>query len=147
MDFIDEKIIRLLSQNSKLTQTEISEKVGTSLASCQRRIKALEESGVILGYKATIDPKYIGESLLIFVLITLERHSHTDVKKFESAITAHPNIKEVFHIAGEYDFIIKVAVKDISAYQNFNYNFLNSLTGMSRTQSIISLSDRKAFNN
>ena len=75
----------------------------------------------------------------------LDRHTRTDVKAFEAAVASLPSVKELFHIAGEYDFLIKVAVKDIAAYQEFNYQYLNAVPGMARTVSLISLSDRTSI--
>lgn len=145
MDKVDEKIVQILVRDAKRTQTEIAGKTGISLSACQRRIKALEQSGVISGYKAIVDPSYLGEDLNIFVLVMLERHTRTDIRAFEAAIAALPEVKEMFHIAGEYDFLIKVAVRDIAAYQEFNYQYLNGIPGMARTMSLISLSDRTVF--
>ncbi|WP_083338516.1 Lrp/AsnC family transcriptional regulator [Ensifer sp. LCM 4579] len=89
------------------------ERVGISLSACQRRIKTLEQSGVVSGYKAVIDPNYLGEGLVVFVLVSLERHSKDGVRAFEAAVSRLPMIKEIYHVAGEYDFIMKVAVADI----------------------------------
>lgn len=144
MDHIDEEIIHRLSRNSKLTQQEISEQVGISLSACQRRIKSLEQAGVISGYKAIIDPAWLGEGLIVFVLVSLERHSRDGVRAFEAAVTRLSMIKEVYHVAGEYDFILKVAVSDIKDYQNFNYDELANIPGMGKTSSLIVLADRKA---
>ena len=146
MNHIDEKIIHILSRDAKRTQTEIAEWIGISLSACQRRIKTLEQSGVISGYRAIVDPSFLGESLYIFVLIMLERHTRTDVQAFEAAMAALPKVKEIFHIAGEYDFLIKVAVSDIAEYQEFNYQYLNGIPGMARTLSLITLSDRTTPN-
>ncbi len=145
MDAVDEKLIHILSRDAKRTQTQIAERIGISLSSCQRRIKTLEQTGVISGYRAIVDPSFLGENLSVFVLIMLERHTRTDVQAFEAAIAAMPQVKEIFHIAGEYDFLIKIAVRDIASYQEFNYQYLNGIPGMARTMSLISLSDRTAL--
>lgn len=144
MDRIDEEIIQLLAQNAKLTQQEISDRVGVSLSAGQRRIKLLEQSGVISGYKAVIDPAYLGQGLTVFVLVSLERHSRDGVRAFEAAVSRLPMIKEIYHVAGEYDFILRVAVADIKDYQNFNYDELANIPGMGKTSSLIALADRKA---
>lgn len=73
----------------------------------------MEQSGVVSGYKAVIDPNYLGEGLVVFVLVSLERHSKDGVRAFEAAVSRLPMIKEIYHVAGEYDFIMKVAVADI----------------------------------
>lgn len=144
MDKVDEEIIHLLSANSKMTQQEISDRAGISLSACQRRIKSLEQSGVISGYKAVIDPAFFGEGLFVFVLVSLERHTRDGVRAFEAAVSRLSMIKEIYHTAGEYDFILKVAVADIKDYQNFNYDELANIPGMGKTSSLIVLSDRKA---
>lgn len=109
----------------------------------QRRIKTLEQTGVISGYKAAIDPSHLGESLIVFVLVSLERHSKDGVRAFEAAVSRLSMIKEIYHVAGEYDFILKVAVADIKDYQNFNYDELANIPGMGKTSSLIALADRK----
>lgn len=143
MDRIDEKIVRLLMGNSKLTQQGLSERVGISLSSCQRRIKSLEQKGVIQGYKAVINPTFLGEGLVVFVLVSLERHSKDGVRAFEAAVTQLSMVKEVYHVAGEYDFLLKVMVESIEDYQNFNYDDLANIPGMGKTSSLIVLSSRK----
>lgn len=144
MDGTDEKIIRLLLGDGKLTQSEISERVGLSLSACQRRIKSLERSGIISGYKAIIDPGFLGEGLIVFVGINIERHTRSDVQAFEAAVTAIPMVKEVYHVTGEFDFLLKVAVQDIAAYQDFSYDYLTEIPGISKIMSFIVLSDRRA---
>ncbi len=134
----------MLSRDGKLTQSEVSEKVGLSLSACQRRIKALERSGVITGYKAVIDPSHLGEDLVVFVGINLERHTREAARSFEAAVTSLPMVKEIYHVAGEYDYLIKVAVADIAAYQDFNFDYLTEIPGMGKITSFITLSDRKA---
>ncbi|MGY2933052.1 Lrp/AsnC family leucine-responsive transcriptional regulator [Bradyrhizobium sp. GM6.1] len=144
MDRFDKEIIRLLAHDAKLTQQEIADRVGVSLSACQRRIKSMESNGVISGYKAAIDPAHLGEGLLVFVLVSLERHTRDGVRAFEAAVSRLPMVKEVYHVAGECDFVLKVAVADIRDYQNFNYDELANIPGMGRTSSLICLSDRKA---
>ena len=98
---------------------------------------------MIQGYKAVINPTFLGEGLVVFVLVSLERHSKDGVRAFEAAVTQLSMVKEVYHVAGEYDFLLKVMVKSIEDYQNFNYDDLANIPGMGKTSSLIVLSSRK----
>ena len=143
MDAIDRNILRLLSVDGKMTQGQLAERVGLSLSACQRRIKALQESNAITGYRAIIDPELLDERLVVFVGINLESHRRASCQDFQnSVIRLHP-VKEVHHIAGAFDYILKVAVRDINAYENFHADDLASVQGILRITSFIAMSTFK----
>lgn len=143
MDSIDAKIIQILSNSGKITQQHLSERVGLSLSACQRRVKALEHSRVISGYKALIDPDYLREAFVVLVGINLERHARADIQAFQNAITKLTMVKEVHHIAGQYDFFLKVAVSDIAAYEIFHADHLAAISGIARITSFVTMSTLK----
>lgn len=143
MDEKDRKIIRILAQDGKTTHAEIAERVGLSLSACQRRVKDLESQGIIEGYRAKIAASYLGEDQIILVGINLERHSRPAIQDFQKAIVKLTPVKDVYHIAGEYDYFLKVAVPDIAAYEDFHADALAAIPDIARITSFISMSTLK----
>ena len=143
MDAIDRNILRLLSVDGKMTQGQLAERVGLSLSACQRRIKALQESKAITGYRAIIDPELLDERLVVFVGINLESHRRASCQDFQNSIIRLHPVKEVHHIAGTFDYILKVAVRDMDAYENFHADDLASVQGILRITSFIAMSTFK----
>ena len=99
MDAIDRNILRLLSVDGKMTQGQLAERVGLSLSACQRRIKALQESNAITGYRAIIDPELLDERLVVFVGINLESHRRASCQDFQNSIIRLHPVKEVHHLS------------------------------------------------
>ncbi|MEM7528477.1 MAG: Lrp/AsnC family transcriptional regulator [Pseudomonadota bacterium] len=143
MDETDRNILRHLAENGKLTQGRLAEKVGLSLSSCQRRVKSLEQDGAITGYRALISPALLGEGLVVLVGINLERHARKDIQAFQAAIVRLSMVKEVHHIAGAYDYFLKVAVEDVAAYENFHADDLAAIPGIARITSFVAMSTFK----
>ncbi|MGB0906665.1 MAG: Lrp/AsnC family transcriptional regulator [Maricaulaceae bacterium] len=144
MDVYDAKILQNLSENGKVTQQELAERIGLSLSACQRRIKVLEENGAIQGYRAVIDPELLGEAFTVFVGINLERHSRAEIQAFQTAVIRLEGVKEVHHIAGQYDYLLKVKVADIQAYENFHADRLAGIKGIAQITSHITMSTFKS---
>lgn len=143
MDEKDRKIIQILARDGKATHAEIGQRVGLSLSACQRRIKDLEAQGIIEGYRAKIASAYLGEDQIVLVGINLERHSRGAIQAFQKAVVKLAAVKDVYHIAGEYDYFLKVSVPDISAYADFHADALASIQGIARITSFISMSTLK----
>lgn len=143
VDVFDRKILQLLSVNGKLTQGQLAERIGLSLSACQRRVKTLEDSNAIIGYRAIIDPELLDERRIIIVGINLEHHRRSDIQAFQASIIRMPQVKEVHHIAGTFDYILKVAVRDIDAYERFHADDLASVKGIVRITSFIAMSTFK----
>lgn len=143
MDAIDAKILQFLACDGKLTHGRLADMVGLSLSACQRRVKALERSGAITGYRAVIDPALLDEAMTVFVGVSLERHARADIQSFQSAVVRLPMVKEVHHIAGAYDYILKVAVRDMNAYEGFHADDLAAVPGIARITSFVAMSTFK----
>ncbi len=143
MDPFDRNILKCLAQDGKMTQSDLAETVGLSLSACQRRVKALESKGQITGYRAEIAPELLGEAFVVFVGINLERHRRNDIQAFQKAVIAHSEVKEVYHIAGAFDYFLKVAVTDIQAYENFHADKLSAVDGISQITSFVAMSTFK----
>lgn len=143
MDEKDGKIIHILSREGKATHAEIAERVGLSLSACQRRVKELESQGVIEGYRAKIAARYLNENQIVIVGVNLEQHSRDAIQAFQKAIVKLTAVKDVYHIAGQYDYFLKVAVPDIAAYEDFHADALAAVRGVARITSFISMSTLK----
>jgi len=144
IDTIDEKIINLLRQNCKLSAQQLSEQVGASSASCWRRIKSLEDNGVITGYEAQVNFEEIGFELTAFVQITLNRHSKKNVSLFEEAVTKIPEILSCHSVTGQHDYIIQIQVKNIRDYDVFLNEHIFQLPGVDHAFSSVSLKTIKS---
>ncbi|MEL7313631.1 MAG: Lrp/AsnC family transcriptional regulator, partial [Cyanobacteria bacterium J06559_3] len=109
MDEQDRKILHILARDAKTTNAQLAEVVGLSLSACQRRVKSLEEAGAIAGYRAIIDPIHLDEAFVVFVGIRLQRHSRKIIQTFQEAIVVLDEVREVHHIAGSFDYFLRVA--------------------------------------
>lgn len=143
MDDKDKKILHILANDGKATHANIAEQVGLSLSACQRRVKDLEAKEIIAGYRANIASAYLGEEQIVLVGINLENHSRDAIQAFQKAIVRLPMVKDVYHIAGEYDYFLKVAVADISAYEDFHADRLAAIPEIAKITSFITMSALK----
>lgn len=143
MDTIDAKLLQILASHGRATHAQLAEQVGLSLSACQRRVKSLETRGAIQGYRAVVDPALLEEGRVVFVGVNLERHARADIQAFQRSVALIPAVKEVHHIAGEYDYLLKVAVRDLDAYEVFHADHLAALNGVARITSFIAISTFK----
>ncbi|HCO07817.1 MAG TPA: AsnC family transcriptional regulator, partial [Acinetobacter ursingii] len=135
LDRIDRKILSALRQNGRLTIAQLSEQVGLSSSPCWTRLKRLETLKIIDGYTANINPKAIGIKDLFFIEITLERHDDEMLEQFSQALADIPEVIEAHLVTGEYDYLVKVAVKDAEHYERFLRKKLYSIKGIRHTRS------------
>jgi Lrp/AsnC family leucine-responsive transcriptional regulator len=135
MDAIDKKILMLLQQDAKLNTKEIAEKVGLSVSPTFERIKKLEQKEYIKKYVALLDPTKVGKSISVYCQVTLAVHSRELIDDFKQHILALPEIMGCYHVSGNYDFLLKVAVNDMNEYQKFVIDKLSVIKGISNVQS------------
>lgn len=136
LDRIDIRILKQLQEDSSLTNQELSEKVGLSPSPCLRRVKALEEMGVIQAYRAHLDAKKLGLDLLAQVSISMDKHTPERFANFEMAISACPEVLECYLITGQSaDYVLKVIVRDMQHYQEFLLGTLTRIEGVSGVHS------------
>ena len=135
MDIIDKKILMLLQQDAKLNTKEIAEKVGLSVSPTFERIKKLEQKEYIKKYVALLDPTKVGKSISVYCQVTLAVHSRELIDDFKQHILALPEIMGCYHVSGNYDFLLKVAVNDMNEYQKFVIDKLSVIKGISNVQS------------
>jgi Lrp/AsnC family leucine-responsive transcriptional regulator len=132
LDHYDKAILNALQENGRLTNQEIADKIGLSPSACLRRFKALEESGVIVGYRALLDAKKLGLDLMALIHISMDKHTQERFNQFEKAVRALPNVLECLLLTGQTaDYQLKVVVKDLEAYQDLLLNHVTQIEGVS----------------
>ena len=146
LDKIDRRILSELRQDGRLTVTQLAEKVGLSSSPCWTRLKRLENAKIIEGYTANINPKAIGINELFFIEITLERHDDEILEQFSEALAYMPEVVEAHLVTGDYDYLLKVAVKNAEHYERFLRKNLYSMKGVRHTRSIFALRPLKLEN-
>lgn len=128
LDLIDRKIIAELQRDATLSVAQISERVGLSQTPCWKRIQKLEQSGIILGRVALVAPEHIGLGLTVFVAIEAADHTRSWREEFSDAIESMPEVMEVHRMAGEVDYMLRVAVADMAAYDAFYQRLTERVT-------------------
>ena len=137
MDRIDRKILAELHREGRLSLTELAERVGLSLSPCHRRVRALEESGVILGYRAVLAPSELGLNFSAMVFVTLREVTRQAVADFEAALPEIPQIVEAQRLFGDPDYLLHVIAKDLPAYQQLYDEQLSALPNVQRLVSTL----------
>ena len=143
LDSTDRRILEALQRNARLPNTELAEAVGLTPAPCLRRVKRLEEEGVIDRYTALLNPNRIGLGLTVFVMITLDRQTKRTYDDFANQMRSHPEVLECYLLLGERDFLLKVVVADLETYQQFYLNHLTVVDGVRNINSIIAVNQEK----
>jgi DNA-binding Lrp family transcriptional regulator len=137
MDRIDRKIIAELQAEGRLTVTELAQRVGLSAAPCHRRLRELERTGAIRGYRAVVDPAAIGLGFEVLVQVTMDREDAATVAEFERGLAEIPEIRHAERLFGDPDYLLRVATADIAAYQTLRDTQLATLPGVGRLTSTI----------
>ena len=140
----DRRLLAELQRDSRLTNQELADKVGMSSSATWRRVKSLEDSGVIERYTALVNPRKAGFGLASIVHVSLARHEQTHVEHFVREVLQHPEVLECYATSGEADFHLRVVVEDIDAYNRFLDGFIFKLPGVSQVRSNIVLKEIKA---
>jgi Lrp/AsnC family transcriptional regulator, leucine-responsive regulatory protein len=143
LDAIDRKILGVLQRNARIPNTELADEVGLTPAPCLRRVKRLEELGFVAQYTALLDQKKLGLGLTVFVTVTMDRQTKSTYDDFTARMRARPEILECYLILGERDFLLKIVVADLEAYQRFYLEQLTRAPGVRNINSIIAVSEEK----
>jgi Lrp/AsnC family transcriptional regulator, leucine-responsive regulatory protein len=144
LDRTDLKILEALQVNGRLTNAELAEKVGLSLSPCWRRLKRLEESGVIEGYQAVLNRRALGLGVTAFVRVDIERHTPAMERKFEEAIADLDEIVSCHVISGEGAFMLVVMSDSLESFSKFALDTLMALPGVKDTRTSFSLKEVKS---
>ena len=143
LDTIDKKILAFLQQNAKMNVKEIALKIGLTQTPTYERIKRLEKTKIIKNYTAQINREKIGLDLVGFCQVSLQVHSKNLISQFENAITKMPEIIGCYHIAGNFDYLLKIVTPSIKSYQLFLRNKLSVLESVDNVQSNFVMSEVK----
>ncbi len=143
MDAIDEKILRALECNGRISNLQLAERVGLSPSACLRRVQALETGGVIKGYRAVLDRARLGTGVTIFVMVGLSGQLKRDALSFEEAMGEAPEVRECHNITGAVEYLLRVEVADLEAYKRFHSDTLGTLPQVRSITSHVSLGTSK----
>lgn len=130
LDARDLQIVRALQDDGRLSNLDLAQRVNLSPSPCLRRVRLLEESGVIRGYSADADPRALGLNVTAFIRITLTRHDRDAVARFESRVRDIDEILDCHLLTGEADYLLRVMVPDLDAYEGFVRNRLHAIPGI-----------------
>ncbi len=143
MDKYDRHILRELESNGRITNLELAKKVGLSASACLRRVQSLEQSWVILGYKAVLDRSKMGGGFSVIVGVGLARHLKADQQAFEKAMCAADEVRACYSVAGEIEYLLHIEVADLDAYRRFHTEVLGTVKEVSRLVSYIVMASPK----
>lgn len=139
MDAKDLQILRALQRNGRIANSELAQAVRLSESACSRRLRELERSGAVVGYTALIDPDRVGLGLTVFLTVTLTSQSDTALTEFEAAARQVDEILECYLMMGEADYLLRIAVADVAAYESLHARRLTRLPWVARVTSSVAL--------
>ncbi|MBM7091975.1 Lrp/AsnC family transcriptional regulator [Streptomyces sp. NPDC012461] len=137
MDDMDRKILAELQRNGRLTVTELAARVRLSVSPCHRRLRELERSGAISGYRAVVDPAAVGLAFEALVFVSMRQEDRDTVREFERAVSDVPEVLEAQRLFGEPDYLLRVVAADLTAYQRLYDERLATLPGVQRLTSTL----------
>lgn len=143
LDRIDNNILKELQRNGRISNLELSKRVGLSPTPCLERVKRLEQGGFISGYTALVNPDLVGASLLVFVEITLLKNSAKVFDDFKEAVLKRPEIQECYLVSGNFDYLLKARVHDMLAYRFLLSETLLNLPFIANTRTYVVMDDIK----
>jgi DNA-binding Lrp family transcriptional regulator len=126
LDATDWRILKELQADGRITNVDLARKVGVSPPPCLRRVRALEQAGMIAGYFALLDEKAVGFEVVAFAMVGLHSQSEVDLRAFENRVLAWPLVRESYMLSGETDYVLKCVAPDLSAFQDFVINELTA---------------------
>jgi Lrp/AsnC family transcriptional regulator, leucine-responsive regulatory protein len=139
IDQLDRAILRELMRDGRLTNVELAERVNLSPSACLRRVRAMEEAGLIAGYVMLLNTRLANIAGVAFVSVTLKDQGRATLDRFETASLRHPEIAECYLIAGSADYLLRVAYRDAADFERIHTKVLTQLPGVLRVQSTLTL--------
>ena len=143
LDALDLSILKLLQKNSKLTNKALSTHLSLSVTAVYERIKKLEKTGIIKGYVALLSKEKLEQSFIAFCHVKLIQHTQDNVMQFEKEVIKIDEVLECYHLSGDYDYLLKVHVKDMESYRNFMIEKLTNLNHIGSTHSMFMINEVK----
>lgn len=143
LDDIDRRILAELQENARISNADLSRAVGLSPSPCLRRVRELEESGVIRGHVALVSPSAVGLPVSVFVQVTLERQVEKALDVFEASVLDRPEVMECYLMTGDADYLLRIVVADLAAYETFLKGYLTRVPGIASIKSSFALKQVK----
>ena len=143
LDEVDVRLLALLQQDGRITNADLAKSVGLSPPTVLQRVRALEKTGLIKGYHALLDADRLGLKITAFAMITLALHQEQPIERFRRSVQDIEEILECYHISGEFDFLMKIVVKDIRAYEQFVREKLSKIKGIGQIRTSFVLAPTK----
>ncbi len=142
-DIIDLQILRELQENGRMTNVDLAERVGLTAPPCLRRVRALEEAGVIKSYHADLDASKLGYSITVFAMVSLRSQAESDLRQFEDYVGTLAEVRECYMLNGEIDFILKVVARDLQSFQSFLTTHLTAAPNVSSVKTSLTIRTAK----
>ena len=139
LDKTDRRLLDALQEDARITNADLAKKTGLSASPCWRRIRRLESSGVVHRYVTLLNPDAIGLPINVFATVALEKQVESTLENFESLITRYPEVMECYLMTGEFDYLLRIVVPDLKAYERFLMDHLTRIEGIASIKSSISL--------
>jgi len=144
LDDKDQALLGFLQEDARITSTELARRVDLSTPGLQKRVRKLEDSGVIKAYRALLNREALGFDMLCFVQVTLQRHEPEAVQGFREQVKTMSEVLECFHLTGEYDYLLKIIVRNRKHLEHFLIDILTPVKGMDKIRTSLVLSEIKA---
>lgn len=139
LDRIDRKILQALQEDGRISYVELADKVGLSTSPCLERVRRLEKSGYIRGYTALLDPNQLDASLLVFVEISLHYTTGDVFENFRDAVRKWPQILECHLVSGDFDYLLKIRIKNIDSYRQLLGDIMHTLPGVRDSRTLVAM--------
>ena len=143
LDALDCAILATLQDEGRVTNVELARRVGLTAPPCLRRLHALEQAGVIRGYRADLDPEALGYAITVFAMVSLRSQAEADLRAFEAHVADLPEVRECHMLNGEIDFILKIVARDLHAFQSFLTARLTSAPNVASVRTSLTIRSSK----
>jgi DNA-binding Lrp family transcriptional regulator len=143
LDAIDLKLLSELQADGRITNVDLATKVGLTAPPCLRRMRALEQSGVIKSYHADVDPALLGYTITVFAMVSLKSQAEEDLRAFEAHMRSLPDVRECHMLNGEIDFILKIVARDLQSFQELLTSQLTSAPNVTSVKTSLTIRTAK----
>ncbi|MEY4270897.1 MAG: hypothetical protein RLZZ58_2113 [Pseudomonadota bacterium] len=142
-DPIDLQILRELQDDGRMTNVELAQRVGLTAPPCLRRVRALEEAGIVRSYHAHLDAAKLGYGITVFAMVSLKSQAESDLQAFEDYVGGLPEVRECYMLNGEIDFMLKVVARDLQSFQSFLTSRLTAAPNVSSVKTSLTIRTAK----
>jgi len=143
LDRIDHKLLAELQANGRMTNVELARRVGLTAPPCLRRVRALEDAGIIRGYHADLDAARLGFTITVFAMVSLRSQAEADLRRFEDHVRELPEVRECHMLNGEIDFILKIVSPDLQSFQEFLTSMLTPAPNVASVKTSMTIRSAK----